>query len=122
MLRQFRYLNQAESLEFVGGGLKAGRAKEDAARDELLEEAGLTASELISLGWFNPMNGLSDEQCYVFLATGLKQHSAKPEASEEFEPVRLSPIEIEDRIARGDIWDGMTLSAFSLFRFSNKVK
>lgn len=120
MLRQFRYLNQQESLEFVGGGVKEGLTQEAAAREELLEEAGLVASQLIPLGWFNPMNGLSDEQCYVFLAKGLSQQSAIPEASEEFEPVRLTLAEIDSLIARGEIWDGMTLAAYSLFRFRNR--
>jgi 8-oxo-dGTP pyrophosphatase MutT (NUDIX family) len=120
MLRQFRYLNQTESLEFVGGGMKEGKSHEEVAHEELLEEGGLKASQLIPLGWFNPMNGLSDEQCYVFLATGLTEHAARPEASEEFEPVRLTLTEIDDLIARGEIWDGMTLAAYSLFRFSNR--
>ena len=120
MLRQFRYLNQRESLEFVGGGMKEGKTHEEMAREELLEEAGLIASQLIPLGWFNPMNGLSDEQCYVFLATGLQEATAIPEASEEFEPVRLTLAEVDILIARGEIWDGMTLAAYSLFRFRTR--
>jgi ADP-ribose pyrophosphatase len=120
LLRQFRYLNQRESLEFVGGGMKEGLTHEQAAHEELLEEAGLVANELIPLGWFNPMNGLSDEECYVFLAQGLKQQAARPEASEEFEPVRMATIDIDRLIAAGEIWDGMTLAAYSLFRFRNR--
>lgn len=117
MLRQFRYLNQRESLEFVGGGMKKGLKPEAAAREELLEEAGLVAGELFPLGWFNPMNGLSDEECYVFLATGLYFNGARPEVSEEFEPVSLTLSELDQLIAAGEIWDGMTLAAYSLYRF-----
>ncbi|MDP4200086.1 MAG: NUDIX hydrolase [Bacteroidota bacterium] len=117
MLRQFRYLNQRESLEFVGGGIKEGLTREVSAREELLEESGLLADRLIPLGWFNPMNGLSDEECYVFLATGLHSNSAHPEVSEEFEPVLLTLPEIDRQISSGEIWDGMTLAAYSLYRF-----
>jgi 8-oxo-dGTP pyrophosphatase MutT (NUDIX family) len=97
--------------------MKHGLTHEHAAREELLEEAGVTASTLTSLGWFNPMNGLSDEHCSVFLATGLQRHAAMPEASEEFEPLLLTRSEIDRRIASGEIWDGMTLAAYSLYRF-----
>ncbi len=116
MLRQFRYLNQRESLEFVGGGRKDGLTHEESAREELLEEAGFLASELIPIGWFNPMNGASDEECYVFIARGLTQAEAHPEVSEEFEEVSLTIGEIERLIANGEIWDGMTLAAYALYK------
>jgi 8-oxo-dGTP pyrophosphatase MutT (NUDIX family) len=119
MLRQFRYLNQRESLEFVGGGLKAGLTHEEAAREELLEEGGYTAAELIPLGWFNPMNGASDEECHVFLARGLTPATSKPEISEEFEPLAVTFDELSGLIQSGEIWDGMTLAAYSLYCFRN---
>ena len=115
MLRQFRYLNQRESLEFVGGGVKEGLSPEDSARDELLEEAGYRANELIPIGWFNPMNGASDEECYVYLARGLTPVQAKPEVSEEFEPVLITLTELMGCISAGEIWDGMTLAAYALY-------
>ena len=46
LVRQFRYLNQREGLEFVGGGVKQGLAPEAAAASELKEEAGLVATTL----------------------------------------------------------------------------
>ncbi len=122
LLRMFRYLNQRESLEFVGGGKKPHLTHEEAAREELMEEAGFQADELIRVGWFNPMNGASDEECYVFIARGLKAIGARPEVSEEFEPVMLTPSELDALIAEGKIWDGMTLAAYALYcnsRFAN---
>jgi ADP-ribose pyrophosphatase len=116
MLNQFRYLNQRESLEFVGGGVKEGQTAEQSAREELEEEAGFLADELIPIGWFNPMNGASDEECYVWIARGLTAAKARPEVSEEFEPVWVTPAELERRIAVGEIWDGMTLAAYALFK------
>jgi ADP-ribose pyrophosphatase len=116
MLRQFRYLNQRESLEFAGGGIKAGQTAEEAAKAELQEEAGFQAKELIPLGWVNPMNGAADEQCYVFIARGLTAASAHPESSEEFEPVMVTPAELDALIRKGEIWDGMTLAAYAMYR------
>ena len=115
MLRQFRYLNQRESLEFVGGGVKSGHSHEETASEELLEEGGFLAGELIPIGWFNPMNGASDEECYVFVARGLTALEARPDVSEEFEPVTISTADLDILIANGEIWDGMTLAAYSLY-------
>lgn len=116
LLNQFRYLNQRESLEFVGGGLKAGKTHEETAQEELLEEAGYECESLVKLGEFNPMNGAADELCYVFLAQGLIQRSAHPESSEEFEARPVTIVELDGLIRNGDIWDGMTLAAYALYR------
>jgi ADP-ribose pyrophosphatase len=116
LVRQFRYLNRREGLEFVGGGVRGGLSAESAAASELKEEAGLVASELREIGEFNPMNGVTDEICKVFVATDLVTVDAAPDASEEFELVELRHDEFCDLIRHGEIWDGMTLAAFSLFR------
>jgi len=115
LLRQFRYLNQRESLEFPGGGRKVGYTAEAAAQEELLEEAGLIASELIPIGHFNPMNGATDELCEVFIARGIHRSSAQPEPSEEFEEVVVTREELERMIRSNEIWDGMTLAVYSLY-------
>jgi len=116
LVRQFRYLNQREGLEFVGGGVRGGLTPEEAASSELKEEAGLVATSLELLGEFNPMNGVTDELCNVFVAKGLVAVDAVPDASEEFELLELGRDEFCDLIRHGEIWDGMTLAAFSLFR------
>jgi ADP-ribose pyrophosphatase len=115
MVRQYRYLNQRESLEFIGGGVKADQAIEEAARAELAEEAGLSANKLVKIGEFNPYNGVTDELCTVFLATELEEAHAVSDEGEEFTVERYSAAEIRKMIAGGEIWDGMTLAAFGLY-------
>src|SRR5438094_977656 len=73
LVRQYRYLNRRESLEFIGGGIKQGKSAEESARDELIEEAGIAAGKLIPIGQFNPMNGVTDELCNIFVAGSLKK-------------------------------------------------
>ena len=115
MVRQFRYLNQRESLEFIGGGVKPGKSYEESAREEMLEEAGIIAGELIKIGGFNPMAGATDEICNIFVARSLKRTAMKPEISEEFEVLELDYNQICGLVKDGTVWDGMTLAAFALF-------
>ena len=115
LVKQYRYLNGNESIEFVGGGVKEGLAPETAAADELREETGYEAETLTNIGFFNPMNGVTDELCTVFIAHGLKQFTATPDTTEEFEMFELTFDECREAIRTGSIWDGMTLAAFSLF-------
>jgi len=115
LTRQYRYLNRRISLEFPGGGIKEGLEPETNAREELTEEAGYEATEMIKLGIFNPFNGVTDEICHVFLALGLTQVEARPEPSEEFEIVTLSKQQINEYIQKGELWDGMTLASWALY-------
>jgi len=122
LLKQFRYLNQRECIEFPGGGGKPGMSVEDVARMELLEEAGMSATELISIGEFNPMNGATDELCQVFIARGLTEAEASPEPTEEFERIEVSLDELEGLVADGTVWDGMTLAVLSLYKLRGLKK
>ena len=116
LVRQYRYLNDKESIEFPCGGVKANHSYELMARLELEEEAGYRASSWEVVGEFNPFNGATDEMCRVFLARGLTAVPAKPEQTEEFEILTLTKEEVEKAIAAGEIWDGMTLAAWMLAR------
>ena len=120
LVSQFRYLNRRQGLEFIGGGMKDGMSAEESVREELVEEAGIIAEELIHLGEFNPMNGVTDEICNIFVARSLKRTTMKPVVSEEFEAVELEYSKFCELIREGTIWDGMTLAAFSLFEQRKK--
>lgn len=113
--KQFRYLNQQECIEFPGGGIPDNWTELDAAKQELREEAGYSAMEWKKIGLFNPMNGVTNEICNVYVATELEFVGAHPEESEEFEIIEISQSEFSRMITNGEIWDGMTLAAWSLY-------
>jgi ADP-ribose pyrophosphatase len=116
LVRQYRYLSDRESLEFPCGGVKEGSGYLQTARAELAEEAALEALDLDQVGEFNPYNGVTNEMCRVFIARNLRPVESVPDATEEFERILMTPVEIEQRIDSGEIWDGMTLAAWTLVR------
>ena len=118
LVKQYRYLNERESLEFPSGSVKDGHSYEDTAQAELIEEAGYRTGRLEAAGDFNPYNGVTDEICRVFIARDLVKTTAKPDATEEFEVRILTPAEIDRAIADNTIWDGTTLAAWMLARAS----
>lgn len=119
LVKQYRYLNRRISLEFPGGGIKIDLGAEASAQNELAEEAGIKAHRMYRLGSFNPCNGLTDELCTVFLAEDFTEISADHDESEEFEYLSVSEEEIGKMIKNGQLWDGMTLAAWALYKNSD---
>lgn len=120
LVRQFRYLNGRFSIEFPGGGVKSENSIEDNAKKELKEEAGLIAGSIKKIGEFNPLNGVTNEICHVFFAQELRFEENSPDAGEEFSILTFNEIEIDSLIKSGELWDGMTLAAWSLYKLCIK--
>lgn len=116
LVNQYRYLLGKESIEFPAGSVKDGATHDETARIELREETGYAAKDLFPVGEFNPYNGVTDELCRVYVARGLDFVGGAPDETEEFEVVLLPPAEVDERIRRGAIWDGMTIAAWALAR------
>ncbi|MBS1538254.1 MAG: NUDIX hydrolase [Bacteroidetes bacterium] len=118
LVKQYRYLLRDESIEFPCGGLKKELPPEENARLELREEAGCMANTIQLIGKFAPCKGLTDEICYVYFAEGLTFVVPEPEDSEEFEILSLTSNQINNLIQKGELWDGMTLAAWTLYQRS----
>ncbi len=116
LVRQYRHLNERESIEFPAGGVKPGQNWDAAARAELREESGTVADNLRCIGSFNPFNGVTSEICRVYFASGLRHVEADPDRTEQFEVLALDEADIQALIAAGELWDGMTLAAWSLYK------
>lgn len=116
LVNQFRYLRGRESIEFPCGGGKDGSSHNETAWHELREETGYTSDRIALAGEFNPYNGVTDEICKVYIARSLVFVGGSPDETEEFEPVPLTPADLESRIASGEIWDGMTIAAWGIVR------
>ena len=115
MTKQFRYLNEMNSIEFPGGGIVPNLSIEQNAQKELSEEVGVCAEQLTLLGKFNPCNGVTNEICYVFLAEELIPINVEKDPSEQIEVVQMTLQQINNAIKTNLIWDGMTLAAWTLY-------
>jgi ADP-ribose pyrophosphatase len=123
LLKQFRYLTDSVSLEFSGGGMREGQKPDEIARKELIEETGYDG-ELEYVGSFNPYIGITTEFCHAYIARNLKKSDEfDKDESEEFEVVKMSVIEVEEKIISNEIFNGMSLAIWALVRqklFSRK--
>ena len=116
LVKQFRYLGGRESLEFPCGGVKPQHTHLQTAHFELAEETSFKAAHMESLGEFNPWNGATSETCQLYLATGLEPTQAEADPTEDLECLEHTPAALDRLIEQGQIWDGMTLAAWTLAR------
>jgi len=112
LVKQYRVPYDEVLLEIPAGKLdKANEEVFDAARRELIEETGLTADNIRHIGDFYPTVGFCDENLRLFVATGLKQHSANPDEDEFVDAIKMPFSEALDLVLKGEIKDGKTIAA-----------
>ena len=120
LIRQLRPAVGGTLLEIPAGRLQPGEDPAVCGGRELVEETGLSARELVPLGYFYPSPGVFDEVIHLFLGTGLTQGDADPEQYEEIAAVRMPIAEALRLAATGDLRDGKTIAA--LLRAGNVVR
>jgi 8-oxo-dGTP pyrophosphatase MutT (NUDIX family) len=92
LVQQYRPTLGADSLELPGGYFAFdGEAPEGAARRELLEETGFTATEIALLGVIAPDVGRLRYRLWCFFASAVARHQDPPEATPEIGGVRSVP-------------------------------
>src|SRR5215472_7366673 len=109
--RQYRHAAGSRLWELPAGSLEPGENKLSAARRELLEETGYTATHWQRALFFYVSPGFLDESMQVFLASGLKKGKAQPEEDERI-ALRFFPVRQAVRMAlSGKIRDAKTLAS-----------
>lgn len=111
LVGQYRFALKAYSWEIPEGGVKLGEDSLDGAKRELLEETGLKATNWIHLFQLHLSNSVSDELAIIYLATGLTQHEAKPEETEQLVVKKLPFEEAFQMVEVGTITDAISVAS-----------
>ena len=111
LVGQYRFALKAYSWEIPEGGVKLGEDSLDGAKRELLEETGLKATNWIHLLQLHLSNSVSDELAIIYLATGLTQHEAKPEETEQLVVKKLPFEEAFQMVEVGTITDAISVAS-----------
>lgn len=110
LVGQYRYTTDNYSWEIVTGYADAEEDVLEAAKRELREETGLTASEWTALGHIEISNGVTDQLGFLFLARGLADGPSAPDDTEEL-AVKTTPLpDVMRQAQAGAIFDGFSLA------------
>lgn len=109
LLRQYRHAAGGWLWELPAGKLDPDEAPLATARRELVEEAGVAASNWNSLGEVISSPGVFTEVVHLFLAQALSPAAAAPEHGECFETNWVPRSEALHRALTGDIRDAKTV-------------
>jgi ADP-ribose pyrophosphatase len=119
LVRQYRGAVDRRLLEIPAGTRDVeGEAPQETARRELLEEVGVDAGTMRSLGTMFNSPGFCDEETHLFLATDLTPGpTARHGVEEEHMEVVAVPLADVDRmVADGELTDGQTILGLLLAR------
>lgn len=112
LARQYRHAVGGSLLELPAGGLEPGESPPETARRELREEAGLAASNWISLGSFFASPGFLREELHAFLAMDL---SPVERDLDDDEDIDLLWVSLSDLLASPqELRDAKTLATLLL--------
>lgn len=111
LVGQWRFPLGRYSWEMPEGGADPGEAAIVCAQRELAEETGLRAQRMQPILEMDLSNSITDERAVIFLATGLEQGDAQPEATEILRRRRAPFRDVLARVVDGRIRDSMTVAA-----------
>lgn len=113
--RQYRHAAGQYLIEVPAGTRDANEAPLAAAKREMIEETGYTAKRWTMLAKYYASPGFLAEWMQVYLARDLRQGTATPEEDENLEVFRMPLSQAMRMVAAGEIHDGKTLIALSLY-------
>jgi ADP-ribose pyrophosphatase len=113
--RQYRHAAGQYLIEVPAGTRDPNEPALAAAKRELMEETGYKAKRWTMMAKYYASPGFLGEWMQVFLARDLREGTAEPEEDENLEVFRVPLSEAMRMVAAGQIHDGKTLIALSLY-------
>lgn len=120
LVGQYRYTLGRYSWEIPEGGCAEGEEPLSAARRELGEETGLSASHWERLGEAHLSNSVTDELAVWYVAKGLVQGRHNPEGTEELQVRRVPFVQALEMVLAGEITDAMSQLAIMQYEIERR--
>lgn len=120
LISQFRYLFDKKILEAAAGHIDDGETPLEAAKRELKEETGITASNWKEILELETSASVIRSNVHIFLAKGIKVGISDPEEGEEIELVKISIEDALKKIMDGEIKTASTIIGVFLLDKLNK--
>lgn len=112
LVGQWRYPLEAYSWEIPEGGGDPSESPFEAIRRELAEETGLAAQVWEPLAFFHTSNSSTEEEAFLFLATGLSPAGGHHAEDDEELMLHREPFgDCLRRVLSGEITDSLTVVA-----------
>lgn len=110
LVGQYRYTLDEYSWEIPMGGGPIGIEVLESAKRELKEETGLTAEKWGNIMRIHTSNSVTDEEGFIFLATGLTQGETEFEETEQLHIQKLPLSEAIAMCLDGRITDAISIA------------
>ena len=111
LVGQFRFATNNYSWEIPEGGGLLNEPPLAAAQRDLLEETGLKAGRWHEVLQMHLSNSVTDEYCFVYVATGLTLHETSFDETEQITVKKLPFYEVYEMVMNNSITDAITVAA-----------
>jgi ADP-ribose pyrophosphatase len=113
--RQYRHAAGQYLIELPAGTRNPNEPPLAAAKREMIEETGYRAKRWTMMVKYFASPGFLGEWMQIYLAQDIRQGKATPEVDENLEVFRMPLSQVMRMVAAGEIHDGKTLIALSLY-------
>ncbi len=120
LVRQYRKAVEQYLDEIPAGSMDAGEEPLEAARRELAEETGYRARDWKLICRFYSAPGFTEEEMYLYLATGLEAGQDNPDEDEIIESIWMPLAEACQAIYKQSIRDSKTIIGLQFACQSNR--
>ncbi len=114
LISQYRRLFERITIEAVAGFIDKGETPLEAAKRELKEEIGVTATDWMELKVLNTAGSVVKGQTTLFLARGLTIGISEPEDDEDITPVLVPFEKAVEKVLKGEIDIAATVAGILL--------